>query len=327
MRQSLVCLCVAWSPILAWGLVVAPSPRLAARGMQLRSRPGASGAEVAGGASEEEDVVVVSRGGGGPGGIGALSEPQVLGLVGLVVMSLVGALRATRLGAPPPWMALREVLAGGLAAAATEVSLYPIEVFKVRRQISTASKKQGAPSPFTTAGLVAGICRALVYHGLRLGLFPTVKLKLGATTLASKMAAGAACGALGAAVCNPLDLVETRGGDSTSLQRGWSRSNAREKTTARFDLAPGASQGPKMAGKRSRYEVFESWPCLALALRRSRRGSSPTRSATPTPSPPSGPSSARGASGASSSAPPRPSSAPPRVRRPSSRRTTRGRRR
>ena len=37
---------------------------------------------MAGGASEEEDVVLVSRGGGGPGGVAALSEPQVLGLVG-----------------------------------------------------------------------------------------------------------------------------------------------------------------------------------------------------------------------------------------------------
>ncbi|KAH8052425.1 thiosulfate transmembrane transporter [Aureococcus anophagefferens] len=136
----------------------------------------------------------------------ALSEPQVLGVVLGVVIATLGALRATRFGDPPPWMPLREVLAGGVAAATTEIALYPVEVFKVRRQTGGAGKLP----LLTTAGLAAGVLRGLCYHGLRLGLFPAVKNALGGDSLVARIASGAACGALGAALCNPLDLVKTR---------------------------------------------------------------------------------------------------------------------
>ncbi|EGB05505.1 hypothetical protein AURANDRAFT_66373 [Aureococcus anophagefferens] len=131
---------------------------------------------------------------------------EVLGVVLGVVIATLGALRATRFGDPPPWMPLREVLAGGVAAATTEIALYPVEVFKVRRQTGGAGKLP----LLTTAGLAAGVLRGLCYHGLRLGLFPAVKNALGGDSLVARIASGAACGALGAALCNPLDLVKTR---------------------------------------------------------------------------------------------------------------------
>ena len=173
-----------------------PKPMVAARMPTGRRRgvapaPVVFGAPVAPGGGRERD---------------ALSEPQVLGVVLGVVIATLGALRATRFGDPPPWMPLREVLAGGVAAATTEIALYPVEVFKVRRQTGGAGKLP----LLTTAGLAAGVLRGLCYHGLRLGLFPAVKNALGGDSLAARIASGAACGALGAALCNPLDLVKTR---------------------------------------------------------------------------------------------------------------------
>ena len=55
----------------------------------------------------------------------------------------------------------------------------------------------------------AGVARALLYHGLRMGLFPSMKRSLGLsqTNVLGKMVAGAACGAVGSVICNPLDLV------------------------------------------------------------------------------------------------------------------------
>ena len=69
--------------------------------------------------------------------------------------------------------------------------------------------RDGTASLVTCSGLVAGVARALLYHGLRMGLFPSMKRSLGLsqTNVLGKMVAGAACGAVGSVICNPLDLV------------------------------------------------------------------------------------------------------------------------
>lgn len=125
--------------------------------------------------------------------------------VGLVFLALV----ATRGGDPPPFLTLREIMAGGVAAAFAEITLYPIEVLKVR--VQTGKKVAlGDLMTWRRPGVVAGTLRALSYHGLRLGLFPAVNRCFGGDGLLRKLVVGAACGALGAAIVNPLDLTKTR---------------------------------------------------------------------------------------------------------------------
>ncbi|KAH8086724.1 thiosulfate transmembrane transporter [Aureococcus anophagefferens] len=170
-----------------------PKPMVAARMPTGRRRgvapaPVVFGAPVAPGGGRERD---------------ALSEPQVLGVVLGVVIATLGALRATRFGDPPPWMPLREVLAGGVAAATTEIAL-PAEVFKVRRQTGGAGKLP----LLTTAGLAAGVLRGLCYHGLRLGLFPPVKNGWRRSLGPDRERRGLR--RAGRRALQPLDLVKTR---------------------------------------------------------------------------------------------------------------------
>ena len=130
-------------------------------------------------------------------------EAAQLGVIAVVLAAAVGTLRVTRDAGC--FMPARAVLAGGLAAATAEVAFYPLEVYKVRRQTRAA----GRGRLLTSAGLVAGVARALIYHGLRLGLFPAVTRSLPANA-AGALTAGALCGGGGALLVAPLDLVKTR---------------------------------------------------------------------------------------------------------------------
>lgn len=65
-----------------------------------------------------------------------------------------------------------------------------------------------------TKGLGPAVSRAMVYGGLRLGLYAPIRDAMhpnGTTaSLSSKLAAGVLSGAVAAAATNPLDLVKTR---------------------------------------------------------------------------------------------------------------------
>ena len=173
-------------------------------------------------------------------------ERAVLAALGALLCSLSAAAWATRMSSPLPFRIAREILAGGLAAALGEAIFYPVEVAKVRLQAARSpkgGKRRGADATgrgtslwgellpllrggvlawAATPGVVAGVVRALIYHGLRLGLFPSVKRALtsliavgggaggASVSLAAQMLVGATCGALGAALCNPFDLVKAR---------------------------------------------------------------------------------------------------------------------
>ena len=194
-----------------------------------------------GGGSEQEG----GRKRGGFGLVRSATEFQCLVALHSVVALVVAALVWTRgaaggVGAAPPLRLLREVLAGGIAAAAAEMVFFPLEVVKVRLQTSPAARArlgvlgtaaaiwraEGPAGLWGSKGIVAGQLRALVYQGLRLGCFPTLKRLLlaacsgagaadaggsgggGAATLGARVLAGLATGVLGAAVTSPLDLAK-----------------------------------------------------------------------------------------------------------------------
>eukprot|EP00613_Pedinella_sp_CCMP2098_P012645 CAMPEP_0171649592 /NCGR_PEP_ID=MMETSP0990-20121206/36944_1 /TAXON_ID=483369 /ORGANISM="non described non described, Strain CCMP2098" /LENGTH=402 /DNA_ID=CAMNT_0012227637 /DNA_START=91 /DNA_END=1299 /DNA_ORIENTATION=- len=161
------------------------------------------------------------------------SEVQCLCFLLAFNTCLLVCLTATRGMPGPPMGVVREVLAGGLAAALTEIVFYPADVVKVRLQTSDRSGKyasrggggivglaksiwleEGAAGLFTN-GVVAGNCRALIYQGLRLGLFPSLKRALivalpGSGGLGPRVLAGMATGGLGALLTSPLDLAKVR---------------------------------------------------------------------------------------------------------------------
>lgn len=180
--------------------------------------------------------------------VAAISEPEfdearLLGVLCAVLAALSAVAIASRGdgAAPPPFMILREVLAGGLAAAIGETVFFPLEVIKIRLQAAHSTSQQGSHAAknglvaelrklldgasllawAATPGVVAGVLRAVVYHGLRLGLFPPVKRALSALlaayqgpdatlSLGAKIFIGVVCGGLGSALCNPLDLAKAR---------------------------------------------------------------------------------------------------------------------
>ena len=182
----------------------------------------------------EELFIVAAKQRLGLGVDASRSEANVLFYVIAMLAALSAAAVATRGGPSPPLGWCREVLAGGLAAAIGETIFFPIEVVKVRLQAATGKDRsqrslvQEVRALFadfsflawaSTPGVVAGIFRALIYHGLRLGLFPAVKRTLAAllavggaadVSLGAKMLIGACCGGIGAALCNPFDLVKAR---------------------------------------------------------------------------------------------------------------------
>lgn len=137
------------------------------------------------------------------------SESAILATMTISVGSVLIWLASTR--ETKSCMLLREIAAGGTAAAAAEIVLYPIEVLKVKRQ--TRAKISGISEIlYRRPGVAAGTARALLYHGLRLGLFPAVKRIFPGQSEAvgRKILLGAACGALGSLLCNPFDLAKTR---------------------------------------------------------------------------------------------------------------------
>ncbi|KAJ8613537.1 hypothetical protein CTAYLR_002155 [Chrysophaeum taylorii] len=143
-------------------------------------------------------------------GLARASEGALLGALSASVAGVFLWLVATRPETgPPPLFLVREIVAGGVAAAVAEITLYPIEVAKVK--VQTRAEIRFGELLWRRPGVVAGTARALLYHGLRLGIFPAVKRAFpGDDGIARKLIAGAACGALGSVICNPLDLAKTR---------------------------------------------------------------------------------------------------------------------
>ena len=228
-----------------------------------------------------------------PLALGNLDERALLGALGSTLLSLFLAASFTR--ANPSFPIAREILAGGLAAAIGEAVFYPVEVAKVRLQAARRSPETVQSSLYTellpilrggivswaaTPGVVAGVLRALIYHGLRLGLFPPIRRALAAllggasVSLGAKMLIGATCGALGAALCNPFDLVKARmaaspdeyqnslsalgtiaqqegGTSSSAAKRGWAALwRGTPATSLRAALGSGAQLATYDASKR-----------------------------------------------------------------------------
>ena len=117
-----------------------------------------------------------------------------------------------------------EVLASGLGAAITDTIFNPLEMLKVRVQTSPVSFPQAARAVYEhgglwllwTPGLQVTWVRSFCVTGLRVGLYPTVRSTVcgydagNAPSLAAKLSAGAATGALSSALANPIDMVRTR---------------------------------------------------------------------------------------------------------------------
>ena len=154
-----------------------------------------------------------------------ISEAACLTICWAALSACAVAAIATRARQPLPLAVWRSLLAGGLAAALGEVIFFPIEVAKVRLQRSGVGstsllselREVLLERRVTQNGVVAGVLRALIYHGLRLGLFPPLRKALemllardGGVNLGTKVLIGASSGALGAAMCMPLDLVKAR---------------------------------------------------------------------------------------------------------------------
>ena len=159
---------------------------------------------------------------------------------------------------PPSWA--REWAAASLGCALADTAFNPLEVLKVRRQVSMSSMSTSstAPGSILTApgtapssslglaraaiadrgfvqgllapGLPATWIRAFSYTGFRIGLYPAVRDAIvdsgafestrsssdtslstrGGDGIAARIAAGAATGAVGSALFNPVDVVRIR---------------------------------------------------------------------------------------------------------------------
>ena len=146
--------------------------------------------------------------------------------------------------APPPrgaapWVShwQREWLSASLGCAVADTLFNPLEVLKVRRQVAMGGAANGTStvpsSTFALArtaitekgvwrglwhpGLEATVYRAFSYTGFRIGLYPSVRDAISASklfgdgdTISAKVLAGAATGAAGSAVFNPIDVVRIR---------------------------------------------------------------------------------------------------------------------
>ena len=145
-------------------------------------------------------------------------------------------------GSPPslawvtPWQ--REWLAASMGCTIADTAFNPLEVLKVRRQTAmAASSGSGASAgPASTLalaraaaaekgilrglwlpGLEATCYRAFSYTGFRIGLYPSVRDAIvgsgavgGPDSVPARVAAGAATGAVGSALFNPIDVVRIR---------------------------------------------------------------------------------------------------------------------
>ena len=145
-------------------------------------------------------------------------------------------------GSPPslawvtPWQ--REWLAASMGCTIADTAFNPLEVLKVRRQTAMAATSGSGASagPASTLalaraaaaekgilrglwlpGLEATCYRAFSYTGFRIGLYPSVRDAIvgsgavgGPDSVPARVAAGAATGAVGSALFNPIDVVRIR---------------------------------------------------------------------------------------------------------------------
>lgn len=130
---------------------------------------------------------------------------------------------------------MKNLLAASTAGCVAEVATIPIDTAKVRLQIqgknldpNTLPKYNGFMGTMKTItaeegpralynGLAAGLQRQILFAGLRIGLYVPVRnmiageLKPGENpTLATKILAGLATGAIGISIANPTDVVKVR---------------------------------------------------------------------------------------------------------------------
>lgn len=120
---------------------------------------------------------------------------------------------------------LLEFTTSGLGVGVATACTNPIDVVKVRMQLSTLGGGLQSPGLLSTTsnlirteGMVAlgggmgpAVARAVLYGGVRLGLYGPIKGALSADqSFGIKLAAGTASGAIAAAASNPMDLVKTR---------------------------------------------------------------------------------------------------------------------
>ena len=135
---------------------------------------------------------------------------------------------------------LREIGAGSLAAGFTASLFSPLELVKTRLQV----QDDPAFHPKLYRGLVpalrqiaredgllrlwshgfAGfVSRDLLYSGIRIGAYPTVRAAYASgeqPTLPQKIGAGATTGAFGAALANPLDVMRVRMSVDSGMCKG-----------------------------------------------------------------------------------------------------------
>lgn len=174
----------------------------------------------------------------------------------------------------------------GIATAFTN----PIDVVKVRMQLSTlgggGAGTAAAPGLFSTTsslvrneglialggGMVPAVARAVLYGGVRLGLYTPIKETLGggSQSFGIKLAAGTISGAIAAAASNPMDLVKTRlqvGGEQAGGQSRGMVAMMREIARTEGPLAlykgtvPGATRAAVLtASQCATYdEVKQAW--------------------------------------------------------------------
>lgn len=119
------------------------------------------------------------------------------------------------------WM---ECLVSGLSVGTATCFTNPLDVVKVRLQLSDGTKGVGLIQTASTIvrqdgirglfrGLEAALTRAGVYGGIRLGLYGPFKSFLSEgkdPTFGSKLLAGMTSGAVASAVANPTDLIKVR---------------------------------------------------------------------------------------------------------------------
>eukprot|EP01025_Chloroclados_australasicus_P031008 TRINITY_DN3127_c0_g3_i2.p1 TRINITY_DN3127_c0_g3~~TRINITY_DN3127_c0_g3_i2.p1 ORF type:complete len:469 (-),score=30.72 TRINITY_DN3127_c0_g3_i2:490-1896(-) len=121
----------------------------------------------------------------------------------------------------------QEFITSGISVGVATFATNPIDVVKVRLQLASSS---GAAMPGlipTTVDLVrsegfmglmkgqsAAVARAVLYGGLRLGLYTPLKQTMisegKSSNFAVKLAAGTVSGAIAAGIANPFDLIKTR---------------------------------------------------------------------------------------------------------------------
>lgn len=141
-------------------------------------------------------------------------------------------------GAAPPSRASqlgREYLSGSLASSSTAAMFSPLEAVKTRLQLQDMPgwrrtyaagfgralldiTRQDGLLALWSYGFAGLVSRDFVYSGVRTGMYPTVRDAVaaaqgnaaGEASLVDKIAAGALCGAIGASIANPFDVVRVR---------------------------------------------------------------------------------------------------------------------